>query len=338
MTTGRQRVGIKDVALAAGVSVGTVSHVLNRPERVSEQRRTAVLTAIEDLGYVPNHAARQLKVGVSPLVGYLHPNPLNPYYSSLAQGIQQEAEHRGLYVLSATSEGVLDRRRRYLSIFEQQRAHGVIVAPRTNDLTAELATSLRGTPVVLASAREPMGRLCSVAADDVASGRLAVEHLITTGRHRIAAIVTAGSAAGEDRWRGAQLVAERCGGVELLRMPVAEAAFEEGLLVAQTILALPDAVRPDALFCTSDLLALGVLQALVMDGRLRVPRDLAVVGCDDLAFSRSVIIPLTSIQQHEVQMGQIAVGLLEDELTQPGHVHTQVLLDPVLVVRESSRG
>lgn len=336
MTAGRQHVGIKEVAQLAGVSVGTVSHVLNRPERVSEHRRIAVLAAIEELGYVPNHAARQLKAGSSRLIGYLFPDPLNPYFSNLGQGVQQEAERRGFFVLGATSRGVLAQRRRYLSIFEQQRARGVIVAPRTTDLTAELATSRRGTPVVLVSAHDAAGRLCSVSADDIVGGGLALEHLIAHGCRRIAVIASAGQLVAEDRWRGVQLTAERAGGVELQLIGVAEAAVEVGARVAEAFLTQPADTRPDGIICTSDLLALGVVHTLVMDGRLSIPRDLAVVGYDDLTFACGTIIPLTSVRQHETRMGEIAVGLLEDELSQPDHVHSNQRLEPLLVVRESS--
>ncbi len=337
MTARPPRVGIKDVAQAAGVSVGTVSHVLNRPERVSERRRAAVRAAIEELGYVPNHAARQLKVGSSAMVGYLYPNPVNPYFANLGLGIAQEAERRDLYLFVAHSQGDLSRRRHYLSLFEQQRVRGIIISPRSLDVSTELAISERGTPVVLASTHDPSGRLCSVAADDFASGSLACEHLVSTGRRRIAVVAPSDQTSPNRRWRGAWQVAQESG-VEAKLLLVDNTSIASGHRVAGTILELPADERPDAIFCTSDMLAIGVLQVLVRDGRLRVPQDVAVMGCDDLAFRNSAIIPLTSIQQHEVRMGEIALELLEDELNNPDHQHSNVLLEPVLVARASTLG
>lgn len=339
MTPRGPRVGIKDVARLAGVSVGTVSHVINRPERVSEKRRTAVLTAIDELGYVPNHAARQLKVGSSRLIGYLFPNPLNPYFSNLALGIQTEAERRDLNVLAATSHGSSERRRRYLSLFEQQRARGIIVSPKTAELSEEWAVAQRGTPVVLASAHDPSNQLCSVSCDDLAGGRLAIDHLVGAGRRRIAVITAAGRSAADQRWLGAEQAAAGYAGdgVAVEWLPVSEVSVDAGNHAAQTLLARPPAERPDAIFASSDLLALGVLHALVIDDKVSVPNDIAVIGYDNLAFTSSAIIPLTTIEQHERRMGELAVGLLEDEFTEVNHHHRQVRLEPVLVVRDSSR-
>lgn len=329
--------GIKDVARTAGVSVGTVSHVLNRPEMVSERRRLAVLAAIEQLGYVPNHAARLLKAGSSRLIGYLFPNPTNPYFAALGRGIIGEAESRELFVLSATSMGDFDRRRHYLSLFEQQRARGIIVSPKHDDVSTELTVSRRGTPVVLASVPDPTGNLCSVAADNLAVGRLACEHLYELGRRSTLIIAPAGQTSAEDRCRGFQETA-RQRGMTVRLVPVAEAAITTGCRVAHSLLESAPDERPDGIFCTSDMLAIGVLQMLVRDGRLRVPADIAVMGCDNLEFTDSTIIPLTSVKQHEDEMGRLAVQLLEEELSQPDHVHSNVLIPPVLVGRASTLG
>lgn len=335
MTARRPRVGIKDVARVAGVSVGTVSHVLNRPERVSERRRDAVMAAIEELGYVPNHAARQLKVGSSKLVGFIFPNPLNPYYNNLAEGVQRESVRRDLNVLCGTSRGSQDDLRRYLSIFEQQRARGIIVAPTTTDFSAEIATAKRGTPVVLVSAPDPSGQLCSIAGDDRLGGQLAAEHLITTGRKRIVVVGVEGQAATDRRFAGVQDMAAKHGGVSIRLIKMPEVSVPAGVAAAQEILAAGE--RPDAIFACSDLVALGALQHLTVDGRFRVPSDIAIVGYDDLTFVAHSFIPLTSVRQHEMQMGLTAVGMLDDEVNNPEHTHSNVILTPELLVRESSR-
>lgn len=326
------------MALAAGVSVGTVSHVLNRPELVSESTRSAVESAIVQLGYVPNHAARQLKVGNSDLIGFLYPNPLNPFYNSLAQGVLQQAERSGLHVFGATSLDSPERRRRYLTLFEQQRARGVIVSPRTTHLDAERAIADRGMPVVLVSAQDASGTLCSVSSDNVLGGRMVGEHLISAGRKRIVVISQTQLAAGLQRFAGVQQIASTHRDVVVSLMTVRDATAAAGRAATRQILALPPAERPDAILACSDLLAVGVLHELVRDSKFQVPHDIAVVGYDDLDFAADAVIPLTSVDQHATRLGEIAVNLLEEELTQSDHQHRDVVLKPVLVVRESSRG
>lgn len=338
MSPRRLKVGIKDVARVAGVSSGTVSLVLNQPGRVSEKRRLLVEAAIEELGYVPNHAARQLKVGSSSVIGFVLPSPRNPFYSNLANGIMAEAERRDLHVLTAATFGGIQRAQRYVDLFEQQRTRGLIVAPNTDELTLDLATNLRGSPLVLAAAADPERRLCSVKADDLAGGKLAIDHLIALGKRRIVVMGTIGRTHAKERWLGAKEAARSHPGVMLERLSVTEASIEAGQAATDALLARPAAERPDAIFTSSDLLGIGVLNALVWHSSLRVPQDVAVVGYDDLEFSSSAIIPLSTVQQHERLIGELAVGLVEDELADPDHVHQQIVLDPVLVERVSSIG
>lgn len=332
------RVGIKDVARAAGVSVGTVSHVLNRPELVSERRRQLVDAAIAELGYVPNNAARQLKVGASRVVGYLYPTPLNPFFGNLAEGIMRQADRLDLQVLSAITFGSAERRQSYLTLFEQQRVRGVITSPRRAELDAEAAMSRRGTPVVLVASHDEQGRFCSVSGDDRAGGALAISHLMDLGRKKILVVGIENLDAASERWIGAEKVAATRRGVTLERMQASGVTIAAGHQLAGQILARPAAERPDAVFATSDLVAIGLAHGLHLDGNVSLPGDIALVGYDDLDFSDSMVIPLTTVQQHEQQMGERAVDLLEAELNEPGHVHHHVALEPVLRVRASTQG
>ena len=328
------KIGIKDVARAAGVSVGTVSHVLNKPELVSPQRLKAVQDAIEELGYVPNNAARTLKEGTSRVVGIIVPSG-SPYFSNLALGVQQAAEERGLSVLNANTFGDPTRRKRYLNLFEEQRVRGTIISAPRGDLTEELASSARGTPVVLASAHDPSGSLCSVCGDDVVGGRLAAEHLIETGRRRIALMGEMDLAATACRLEGARGAAQAAG-LELELIPVNEVSIPAGRAATEELIARPAAERPDAIFATSDMLAFGVLDALVAAG-VDVPREIAVVGYDDVVYSNTTIVPLTSIQQNELKIGALALELLEESIADPAHEHRAIVLEPTLVVRASSQ-
>ena len=177
--------GIKDVADRAGVSVGTVSNVLNRPERVSEATRAKVWQAIADLGFVRNESGRQLRAGRSRTIAYLGLAVTNPYFTDVARGIEDVARSNGLALFLCNSDGDPSREEDYLDMLVEQRVRGVLVSP-FNPLTPHLERlRRRGIAVVLVSSTAG-SEWCSVAVDDVEGGELAVKHLLDQGHRRIA--------------------------------------------------------------------------------------------------------------------------------------------------------
>lgn len=331
--------GMKDVARLAGVSVGTVSNVLNRPDVVSEERRLQVERAIEQLGYVPNDAARQLKAGVSRAVGLVVVDAQNPFYGSIAEAAEGAVEERGLGLFVANSHFRHSKENFYLSQFEQQRVRGVLVTPTTPDLTQHKEVKHRGTRVVLVDAVEPEDDFCTVAADDFYGGYLAIRHLVELGRRRI--VIIAGPSDLRQvgrRHEGAMQAASEMRGVDLQYIAPHEMSILAGRAVAEQI-ADAEQGLPDAVFAMNDLLAIGVLQALAMNRRIDVPSDVALVGYDDIDFCANAIVPITSVQQPSAEMGRRAVELLEGEILEAaGHLHRSVVLKPELVVRESTVG
>ncbi len=330
---------MKDVARLAGVSVGTVSNVLNRPDVVSEERRLHVQRAIEQLGYVPNDAARQLKAGVSRTVGLVVVDTQNPFYGSIALAAEGAVEERGLGLFVANSHLRHSKELFYLSQFEQQRARGVLVTPTTPDLARHREIMRRGTRVVLVDAIEPEGDFCTVAADDFHGGYLAIKHLIERGSRSISLI------GGPSQLRqlgrrhaGAMQAASEVRGVSLDYIAPPEMSILAGRAAAEEIV---DAGRelPDAIFAMNDLLAIGVLQALVMNRHIDVPGDVALVGYDDIDFCANAVVPITSVRQPSAEMGRRAIEMLEKEiLAQADHEHQAVVLKPELVIRESTAG
>lgn len=329
--------GIKDVARLAGVSVGTVSNVLNKPSAVSAERREQVERAIHQLGYVPNDAARQLKAGVSRAIGLVVVDAQNPFYGSIALEAEGAAEERGLGLFVANSHRRHAKEEFYLSQFEQQRARGVLVTPGTSDLSRHRDVARRGTRVVLVDSVDQEDGFCTVAADDFHGGYLAVQHLAGTGRRRITVI------GGPQHFRqvgrryaGAMQAAVEAGGVELDYIEPAEMGILAGRRITERLLDSGGEL-PDAIFAMNDLLATGVLQSLVMNRGIAVPGDIALVGYDDIDFCADAIVPITSVRQPSAQMGRCAVELLEAEILEGAqHQHRSVVLKPELVVRESS--
>ncbi|WEK62064.1 MAG: LacI family DNA-binding transcriptional regulator [Candidatus Microbacterium colombiense] len=331
-------VSVREVAEDAGVSVGTVSNVLNRPEKVNPDTVARVQASIARLGFVRNDAARQLRAGRSRTIGLVVLDIRNPFFAEIARGAEERADEFGLSVLVANSDEKQLREARHLDLFEEQRVTGVLVTPVSESLPRLAQMQDRGTPAVLVDRESQDGRFASVAVDDVEGGRVAVEHLLAVGRTRIAFVggpVALRQVA--DRLSGAQAAASAAGvGVEF----VASVALtvEEGRRVGQQILDRAPAARPDAIFAANDLLALGILQSLVMTGDARVPEDIALIGYDDIDFAAAAVIPLSSVRQPAALIGSTAVDLLLRSQREQEPVREHVLFRPELVARASTLG
>ncbi|KAF4411084.1 MULTISPECIES: LacI family DNA-binding transcriptional regulator [Streptomyces] len=333
-------VGIKDVARQAGVSVGTVSNVLNRPDMVAEETRARVLASIERLGYVRSESARQLRAGSSRFIAMLVLDMANPFFVTVAKGAERAAREAGLGVMVCNSAESPAEEADYLALFAEQRVRGVLVTPA--DTTGRnLESFLRhGIPFVFVDRVLSSAEGCSVSVDDVAGGTLAVRHLLASG-HRSVTYVSGPMHLTQcrDRRTGALaalaeagLPAEALQHVEAARLDVAS-----GIDAGARLLGLPE--RPTAVFCANDLLALGVLQAMYTAG-VAVPGEVAIVGYDDIEFAAAAVVPLTSVRQPAERLGRAAAELLIEETGAAAdqHEHRSIVLQPELVVRRSTLG
>lgn len=329
---------VVDVARRAGVSLGTVSNVLNRPERVSPATRERVLLAVEELGFVRNEAARQLRAGRSRTIGLIVLDVANPFFTDLAAGVETTAARAGLSLVLCNSGDDPDRENHYLSLLQEQRSYGILITPvaEKNSRIGEIRR--HGTPIVFVD-RSSSRRQCAVSVDDVVGGELAVGHLLRIGHRRLAFVggpLTIKQVA--DRLAGARSAA-RMAGVDEGLIGLVETAgltFAAGRAAGERIGRMAARTRPTAVFCANDLIALGVLQEMTRR-HLDVPGDLAIVGYDDIDFAAAAAVPLTSVAQPRAQLGQAAAELLIDEVGAPKtHQHRQVVFEPGLVIREST--
>lgn len=332
----RANVGIRDVARAAGVSVGTVSNVLNYPDQVSKKTLTKVQATMNELGFVRNDLARQLRMGRGNAIGLVVVNVANPFFADLAHELEAAAEEAGHTVVIGSSDQNPDREQRYIDLFDEQRVRGLLIVPQ-HGLTPRLARlRANGTPAVLFDGNIDSDQVCSVGLDGVAGGYLAVRHLIETGRRRL---VVAGGPLSQisDRVSGASRAARESPEVTLSIMETSDLTVDEGRKVAGRILALREEDRPDAVFAANDLLAIGLLQTLILDRRLSVPTDIAIIGYDDIDFAASTVVPLTTIRQPRESLARAALELLEQEISgSETHKHGRHLLQPELIIRASS--
>jgi len=328
--------GIRDVAERARVSVGTVSNALNHPEKVSADAQARIRDAIADLGYVRNDAARVLRAGRSSTIGLVVLDVRNPFFTELARGAEAEAARHGLSVILGNADEDPQREAAYLDLFEEQRVRGVLLSPYGATEPRLRRLQDRGIGAVLVDRASTDRRFGSVSVDDVAGGRLAVEHLLATGRRRIAFV------GGPD---GIRQVADRLGGAREAVAAVEGATLDVVPTTALTVLEgrrvgleLLDGPRPDAIFAANDLVATGLLQALLIEGTARVPDDIALIGYDDIDFAVSAMVPLSSVRQPAALIGATAVRMLlerEDDTAGPAE---QVVFQPELVARASTTG
>ncbi|GAB6898663.1 LacI family DNA-binding transcriptional regulator [Kineosporia succinea] len=329
-------VSVKDVAAAAGVSVGTVSNVLNRPDRVGAATRSRVEAAIEKLGFVRNESARHLRAGASRTIGYLVLDAANPFFTDVARGIEEGARDAGLAVFLCNSDNSRQREHEYLELLFEQRVRGVLVTPVNPAGVDRSVLPGVGVPVVLVD-RTGGEDWCSVSVDDVYGGRLAGEYLRESGHERFA-FVGGPDSLGQvhDRLSGFRDAVTG----DLTVLPTAALTVAEGRAAGQRLAGMPASRRPTAAFCANDLLALGLLQEMTRL-RIRVPEDLAIVGYDDIEFAAAAAVPLTSVRQPRHQIGRTAAELLTEETAAleegaRAHRHRQVVYLPELIVREST--
>jgi LacI family transcriptional regulator len=325
-------VTISDVAERAGVSVGTVSNVVNRPERVAENTRRRVREAITALGWMPNGSAATLRAGRATLVGLIVPDIRNPFFTEVARGAEDVAAANGEAIVVCNTDWLLASERRALEALARQRVRGVIINPAGEDERYLDWLTDRGIALVLLDHRRSAGLVPSVVVDDVLGGRLAGEHLVGLGHRRIALVngpTTIPQC--EDRRLGI-IRALADGGLDpkrdLVTLTVEAMNASSGYAATEELFAAPERA-PTAIFCTNDLLAIGVIHGLRERG-LRSPDDVAVIGYDDVELAAMTDPPLTTVHQPTYELGATAYELLRSGAPE------QRSFSPHLVRRESA--
>ncbi len=332
-------VNIKDVATRAGVSVGTVSNVLNRPSAVRPVTRARVEAAIVELGFVPNASARQLVVGQNHTIAYVVLDASNPFFTDVARGIEEAAESQGLSLFICNSDQSADREDRFLERLTEFRVRGVLITALEYGNARLAQLRQLGVPVVLVDrAPDLADDWCAVGVDDIAGGEMAIAHLLDTGRDRLAFIGGPTSVPQlADRLTGAGKAIHEAGLSEdsLTYLETSAPTIAQGRRAADRLLGLSKSSRPNGVFCANDLLAVGLMQGLLQHG-VRVPQQIAIVGYDDIELADAASVPLTSVSQPRHTLGKTGAELLLEEAADPEHEHRQVLFRPELVARAST--
>ncbi len=322
-----------DVARRAGVSQTTVSRVFNAEALVSKGTRARVLTAAQDLGYQPNVLARSLTTQHSRLVGIVT-QVSNPFYASVIERLNCQLQQLGRQTLlfSLEAEQEADE---ILPLIRQYRLEGVVIT--SAGLSSEMAGQCErlGIPVVLINRYVLGARVSAVCCDNVEGGRLAANLLLDAGHKRLAHIAgRAHTSTNRDREKGfTDRLRERG-----YRLPLREASdhdYASGREAAGRLLRRPD--RPDAIFCVSDTVAFGAIDAARYDGGLRVPDDVSIIGFDDLPAAAWPAYALTTIRAPVDRMIDRALTLLLERIANPAAEPVLELLMGQLVKRGSAR-
>lgn len=326
---------IHDIARRVGVSAGTVSRALSRPEKVLPATRKRIEQAAAALGYVPNTVARTLKTQRSGKILVTVPDIANPFFAQILQGAEEAAQAAGYAVLLGDTQHRPDREERYAQMLRRKEADGLIVLGHRLPPTArEIVKQLGATaPVVNGCEFDPALGIPSVHIDNAAASRAAMEHLYGLGHERIAVVGgPPDNPLHQQRMEGVKAAARARGRLRLLSIAPGDFSVESGHAAAKALFS--HAPVPTAAFCFSDQMALGVLAAC-RDLGIRVPEDFSIVGFDDLASSRYLTPPLTTISQPMQEIGVRAVNLLL-AIIESVEVPHQQTLDFGLMLRGST--
>ena len=330
---------VRDVAERAGVSVGTVSHVLNHPERVAGPTLDRVRAAIDELGFVRSETARRLRHGGSSLVGVLVHDISNPFFTEAARGIEDRLREDNRVPMLSSTDSDPDRERELMSLLAGLDVRGVIVTPSSCTLDNLAVLAGRGIRVVLMDHPPISAGLSTVSGDDVAGARAAIAHLVDLGHRRIGFVNGPLSVRQSVDRRNGVLTALADAGLEPARVLAEIEAVsgghgdtaDAGAVGAAALLRAES--RPTALFCANDQLAIGAMREIRRRG-LSIPDDVAIVGYDDVAIASELITPLTSVHVPMRDIGRAAADLLLADGSEVRHV----AFAPELVVRASTSG
>ncbi|MBI1197021.1 MAG: LacI family DNA-binding transcriptional regulator [Phenylobacterium sp.] len=327
---------IQDVARSAGVSTATVSRVLSAPERVAEATRARVMAAVATLGYAPNVAAKTLRTLRTEKILVTVPDISNPFFSKVIRGVEEAAQAAGYSVLLGDTRHEADREELYGRMLRRKEADGLIfLGHRLPDSVVDLVESLGPrAPVVNGCEYSPDLRVSSAHIDNERAAAEAMEHLYGLGHVRVGVITgPLASPLSRDRLAGAQAAAAARGRTGELRVATGDFSIESGLEQADALLS--GEAPPTAIFCFSDEMAMGALEAIRRRG-LACPRDVSVVGFDDIRYAAHLDPPLTTVSQPMERIGHETVRLLLDVLSGAAHEARNVTLPHQLVVRAST--
>jgi LacI family transcriptional regulator len=333
-------VRLKDIAHDLGVSVVTVSKVLRGNKDVGPETRRRVLKRMKELNYQPNMLARGLASGKTYTVGLVVPDLVHPFFGEFAKSLSDVLRQSSRALILASSEEDPELERQEIRTLLRRGIDVLLIASCQPNLRNFYELGDERTPYLLFDRNFPHLAAHFVGSDDVLVGKMATRHLIETGKKRIAHIGSKHTSPAFDRLRGYRdvLTEHRLHADDkyiVLRERVEEFGDKAGFEAMQELLSLKD--RPDAVFCYNDMTAIGAMDATLHAG-LRIPEDIAFVGCGNLRYADYLRVPLSSIDHGTAELGRIAGKFALELAEEPEQDPKSILVPPKLVARESTIG
>jgi LacI family transcriptional regulator len=333
-------VRMKDIARDLGVSVVTVSKVLRNHGDISKETRQRVLKRMKELNYRPNLAARALITGRTFTIGLIVPDLLHPFFAQVAKALSGVFRKNGYSLILSSSEEDPELEKQELDVLLTRRVDALLIASAQWTVESFRQIEDQEIPYVLIDRRFVGLAANFVGVDDEAAGALATAHLIEQGCRRIAHVrgpevsTAIGRAEGYRRTLAEHAMPSLPGYVIPIGVSGDERGESGGYEAAKTLLELDP--RPDGIFCYNDPVAMGVMHA-ILDAGLRIPEDIAVVGCGNVIYSNLLRVPLTTIDQNSQSIGEQAAELALSLIDAKAPVRpSSICITPTLVVRASS--
>ena len=335
---------MKRIAGELGVSITTVSKVLNNRDDIGHATRARVLAKVAELGYQPNAVARSLTLRRTHTLGVVIPDLMHSFFVEIIAGLETVARARGYGILLCSSSEDPAKERQEIDMLRQRQVDGIVLgsasASGNSDLLRQLTS--HGVGLVMIDRDDHQDVPCDrVVTDDEEVGRLATAHLLAQGRRSIAHITGTAVAHARRRATGYR-AALRTAAAKIHKDWIVRGGFKEadGYEGMQKLLALPRSARVDAVFAANDPSAIGAMKA-IWDAGLRVPEDVAVIGAGDIALGDMLRVPLSTVSWSREDQGKAAAELLLERIEGDGRgapaPPQRVVIPPRLVVRRSSR-
>jgi DNA-binding LacI/PurR family transcriptional regulator len=328
---------IYDVAKEAGVSIATVSKVINDKGKISVETREAVLAIMDRLDYQPSVIASALTGKKTFPLGQLVPDISNPFFAEIARAIEDQGQHYGYSVVMCSTDNKDEKVERYINLLLQKSVDGIIIATGIDkkDILEQLLS--KRVPVVLLAREMPLVAVNTVVVDDYVGGSLAANHLLELGHKRLAILSESAKViSSRERVSGFRQT------MEGEQIPFREDwlnfcdyKVEDGKQKALQLLLAETEDRPTAIFACNDMLAVGALQAAKEAG-VKVPDELSIVSFDNTILAKVTDPPLTTIAQPMEHMGKLVVDLIVEELKGDSGIKQRTVLRPELLIREST--
>ncbi|MED4779671.1 LacI family DNA-binding transcriptional regulator [Brevibacillus choshinensis] len=324
---------IYDVAKKAGVSIATVSKVINNTGRISEKTRKKIWALMEEMEYQPSVVASALTGKSTYTIGLLIPDLANPFFSEIARSIEDRGHSLGYNIVICSTDYDPEKEAKYTSLLKQKSVDGIILASGFENHKSAKELIRQNFPIAVVAREIPSLEVDTVSIDNFLGGYQAASHLIGLGHKRIA-IIARDVWSNRERIRGYKQALEEANLEFDPQMEfVTDSAVESGKELAGKL--LDSSAPPSAIFACNDSLAIGVIQAARQRG-MSVPKDLSVIGFDDTIWAKISDPPLTTIAQPIREMGYGVMDLLIQEIKGQKHVKQRLILLPKLVERETT--